>query len=248
MAGRRGARVGRGGREVVSLQRQSQRLSDEPVLRHHAHADGGRRAGCRAVPADRLGADDDPGARGRHGQQAVSDHCPPPEEAAARARPRSRRAPKRGTSSRRDGSADTRSCPAGSRRDRQPCRRRRPGTTRVRRSRTCPHRAGRRPAATMASTGSAMLMSAMGSSLSGSRKSSVSMMAGLTTCTLTPVSARSIAIHSDHAVSAAFDAEYAASVPRPQACRDGGDVDDPAAPLDQRRAGVPVSGGRGRGS
>ena len=61
-----------------------------------------------------------------------------------------------------------------------------------------------------------MLMSAMGSSLSGSRKSSVSMMAGLTTCTLTPVSARSIAIPSDHAVSAAFEAEYAASVPGPR--------------------------------
>jgi hypothetical protein len=67
----------------------------------------------------------------------------------------------------------------------------------------------------MASTGKAMLMSAMGSSLSGSRNSSVSMIPGLTTCTFTSVSARSMHIASDHAVSAAFDAAYAASVPGP---------------------------------
>jgi hypothetical protein len=54
-----------------------------------------------------------------------------------------------------------------------------------------------------------MLRSAMVGSLSGRWKRSVSMIAGLTTCTFTPVSARarSTAIDSDHAVMAAFVAE-----------------------------------------
>ena len=50
--------------------------SDEPLLQHHAHPDG-RRADCRAVPPHRLGADDDPGARRRDREQAVTDHRPP---------------------------------------------------------------------------------------------------------------------------------------------------------------------------
>ena len=60
-------------------------------------------------------------------------------------------------------------------------------------------------------------MSASDSSLSGRWKRSVSITPGLTTCTRTsvPATARSTCIDSDHPVSAAFDAVYAASAGGP---------------------------------